>query len=64
MTFDIHYEYADGTPDVIRISGDSVDEIRATAKAELEARCIDEDTVWSDEADNQIRRHASDNPKA
>ena len=38
MTFKIHFELSDGTEDSVIITGDTVDEIRTKADAELEKR--------------------------
>ena len=38
MRFEIHFEYMDGTTDNITLSGDSLEEIRQLAQAEVDKR--------------------------
>lgn len=38
LTFKIHFEHRDGTEDFVVLSGDTVDEIREKAEAELAKR--------------------------
>ena len=54
MTYDVHYTLPGGTEDILRISGDSVEDIQEQAIAELAKRGLDVDTChpWSVEVDD------------
>ena len=53
MNILVHFTHPDGTDDSIMLSGDTVEDIRAQAKAELGARNIDSNNpksnCWSEE---------------
>ena len=47
MKFRIHFEHHNGTEDSIIIEADTIEEIRAKAKLELEPRLVK--NAWSEE---------------
>ena len=47
MTFKIHFEHADGTEDFIIVNGDTTDEIREKAEADITRR--GGKNLWSEE---------------
>lgn len=49
MTFRIHFTHSDGTEDSLKISGDTLEQIRDAAAAELKSRGVDPATAWSEE---------------
>lgn len=48
-TYRIHFTHSDGTEDAIDISGDTVEDIRAKADAELARRNADPESAWSEQ---------------